>query len=273
MIPSTYLFVPGNRPERFSKALFSGADRVILDLEDAVAPHDKPTARSAIAAWLATLDKKALEVVMVRINDVNSSWFNEDLAWLSQQPLGEVMLSKCEHPEDIALLSSQLNASSRVMPLIETVRGVMELGSIATSTGVSRLAFGSIDYQLDLDLPGPGLALDTAAVAIAMASRAAELPTPVAGVTPELNEHTVKNDMRRARELGFGAKLCIHPMQVEVVRKALAPDEHEVAWARSVTTAWEIQGALGAVQVDGKMVDKPVLLKAQRILALVTQAI
>jgi citrate lyase subunit beta / citryl-CoA lyase len=272
-MPSTYLFVPGNRPERFSKAFFSGADRVILDLEDAVAPQDKPVARSAIAAWLATLDEHALEVVMVRINAATSIWFNEDLAWLSQQPLAEVMLSQCEHPEDIALLRSQLNANSRVMPLIETVRGVMGLGSIATAPGVSRLAFGSIDYQLDLDLPGPGLALDTAGVAISMASRAAELPKPVAGVTPELNELAVTNDMQHARELGFGAKLCIHPKQVKAVRKALAPDEEEVAWARSVTAAWETQGGLGALQVDGKMVDRPVLLKAQRILAHVTQAI
>lgn len=271
MIPTTYLFVPGNRPERFSKAFFSGADRVIVDLEDAVAPTDKQDARIAIAAWLSTLDETALETVMVRINDANSPWFKDDLAWLSQQPLVEVMLSKCESARDIADVRAQLHEAGRVLPLIETVRGVMGLEGIASAPGVSRLAFGAIDYQLDLDLPGPGLALDTAAVAIAMASRVAELPTPVAGVTPDLGEASVVRDMHHARSLGFGAKLCIHPKQVPAVLQALEPDAQTVAWARSVTTAWDTHGGLGAVQVDGKMVDKPVLLRAQRILALVNR--
>lgn len=268
MIPSTYLFVPGNRPERFAKAFFSGADRVIVDLEDAVAPADKHAARSAIAAWLSTLDEKALEVVMVRINDARSPWFQDDLAWLAQQPVGEVMLSKCESPRDIAEVRAHLQPTGRVLPLMETVRGVMALEAVAAAPGVSRLAFGSIDYQLDLDLPGPGFALDTAAVAIAMASRAAELPAPVAGVTPDVDAEPVVADWRHARSLGFGAKLCIHPKQVEAVRQALVPDAPTVAWARAVTHAWHAHGALGAVQVDGQMVDKPVFLRAQRILAL-----
>ena len=132
---------------------------------------------------------------------------------------------------------------------------------------MSRLAFGSLDYLLDLDLPGPGFALDAAALAVAMASRAADLPPPVAGVTPELDATQVQSDLTHARALGFGAKMCIHPSQVAVVREAFRPDAQVLAWATRVVNAWQAAATPGAIQVDGRMVDKPVVLKAQRILS------
>ncbi|MDO9251998.1 MAG: CoA ester lyase [Hydrogenophaga sp.] len=268
MIPTTYLFVPGNRPDRFAKALASGADRVILDLEDAVSPADKPQARKAIGAWLATLDKAALDAILVRLNDALSPWHADDLEWLLAQPVREVMLSKCESAAQVAAVHARMAPSAQVLPLIETVLGVMGLNDIARAPHVSRLAFGSIDYLLDLDLPGPGFALDAAATAIAMASRAAELPSPVAGVTPELAIERVNADILHARALGFTAKLCIHPTQVSVVREALRPDAQTLAWASRVNSAWQTGSGQGAIQVDGRMVDKPVVLRAQRILAL-----
>lgn len=267
-MPTTYLFVPGNRPERFAKALASGADRVIVDLEDAVAPADKASARSTLGAWLTQLSATERARVIVRINDALSPWHAEDLAWLSSQSLDEVMLSKCESAAQAAAVLARLAPGAQVLPLIETVRGVMGLNDIARAPQVSRLAFGSIDYLLDLDLPGPGFALDAAATAIAMASRAAELPSPVAGVTPELDAGRVRADLLHARSLGFGAKLCIHPTQVGVVREALRPDDQTLAWASRVNGAWQTTSSQGAIQVDGRMVDKPVVLRAQRILAL-----
>jgi citrate lyase subunit beta / citryl-CoA lyase len=265
--PHTYLFVPGNRPERFAKALLSGADRVVVDLEDAVAPDDKALARTAVSHWLSGLDKEALASVVVRIHDVRSPWFASDIGWLGLQPLAEVMLAKCESPADITTVLSAMRPGSRVLPLLETARGVMDAARIAATPCVSRLAFGSLDYMLDLDLPGPGLALDHAAIGIAMASRAAELPPPVAGVTPAIEPQSVTADWLHARSLGFGAKLCIHPQQIAWVRQALKPDALSVSWASRVIEAWQAQGASGVVLVDGKMVDKPVLLRAQRILA------
>lgn len=267
-MPTTYLFVPGNRPERFAKALASGADRVILDLEDAVAPADKSQARQAIGAWLGTLDNSARAAILVRLNDAQSPWHAEDLAWLSAHAVGEVMLSKCESAVQVAAVHARMAPNAQVLPLIETVRGVLGLNDIARAPHVSRLAFGSIDYMLDLDLPGPGFALDVAATAIAMASRAAELPPPVAGVTPELDAERVTGDLLHARGLGFAAKLCIHPTQVGVVREALRPDAQTLAWASRVNSAWQTARSQGAIQVDGRMIDKPVALRAQRILAL-----
>lgn len=265
-MPITYLFVPGSRPDRFDKAVAGGADRVIVDLEDAVAPADKTMARQAIANWLAHLSDDVRARLVVRINDASSPWFAEDLQWLQGHAVQEVMLSKCESPAQIACVHEHMPSDGKVMPLIETVRGILALSDIAKSPQVSRLAFGSIDYMHDLDVPEAGFAVDSAALSIAMASRAAELPPPVAGVTTELDAQCVKSDTVHARSLGFGAKLCIHPSQVMAVREALMPSPQAQAWAARTLEAWQSSKGAGAIQVDGKMVDKPVVLRAQRIL-------
>ncbi len=266
--PLTYLFVPGNRPERFAKALASGADRVILDLEDAVALADKAQACTAIADWVSSLASQEADRLLVRINDVTSPCHLDDVLWLKRTGIRCAMLSKCEHPEQVAQVLAHMPAGSGVLPLIETVRGVLAANVIAQADRVDRLAFGSLDYLLDLDLPGPGFALDAAALAIAMASRAANLPPPVAGVTPELDVAQVQSELAHARALGYGAKMCIHPMQVAVVREAFLPDAQSLAWAQRVLTQWQQSNGAGVIQVDGQMVDKPVLLRAERILAL-----
>lgn len=265
--PLTYLFVPGNRPERFAKALASGADRVILDLEDAVAPADKPMARAAIAGWVATLAVSERARLLVRINDAASPWHVDDISWLQPSSILHIMLSKCEHQEQIANVLSHQPVGATVVPLIETARGVLNAVAIAQAANVARLAFGSLDFMLDLDLPGPGFALDSAATAVALASRAAGLQAPIAGVTPELDADQVRTDLSHARALGFGAKMCIHPTQVAVVREAFQPDPQSLAWAERVVQQWQAGHGAGAIQVDGKMVDKPVLLRAERILA------
>ena len=271
--PLTYLFVPGNRPERFAKAMASGADRVILDLEDAVAPQDKPMARAAIAEWVATLAAPERARLLVRINDAASPWHVDDVLWLQPSSIVHTMLSKCERADQVANVLAHMPAGATVVPLIETARGVLDAMAIAQAANVSRLAFGSLDFMLDMDLPGPGFALDSAATAVALASRAAGLPAPIAGVTPELDTDQVRTDLSHARALGFGAKMCIHPAQVAVVREAFQPDPQSLAWAQRVVTQWRAADCTGAIQVDGKMVDKPVLLRAERILAQAGQAL
>lgn len=267
MTPLTYLFVPGNRPERFAKALASHADRVILDLEDAVSPQDKASARASIGSWLASAEPASRARVLVRINDALSPWQTDDLAWLQSQPLSEVMLSKCETPEQVAVVLRHLPAGAQVLPLMETVRGVHGAVAVAQAPGVSRLAFGSIDYQLDLGVDTHSPALEYAAVALTVASRLADLPAPVAGVTPDLAPSVVAADAQRALALGMGAKLCIHPQQIDAARQAFVPSPATVAWAHRVVDTWEHTQHPGAVQVDARMVDKPVYLRARRLLA------
>ena len=146
----------------------------------------------------------------------------------------------------------------------ETARGLQAVQAIAQAPGVARLAFGSLDFMLDLDVPADSLMLDMAAAQIALASRAAGLPAPVAGVTPALDAAQVSADMAQARSLGFGAKMCIHPGQVAAVLTALAPTAAELAWAQRVLQQVEQHG-LGAIAVDGKLVDRPVWLLAQSL--------
>jgi len=254
----SYLFVPGHRPERFAKALDSGADAVIVDLEDAVAPEHKDPAREALVAWLSPAHP-----VIVRINGADTPWFEADCALARQPGVAALMLPKAGALDELA----QVQATGvPLLPIIETAQGYAQAQTLARAPGVQRLVFGSIDFQLDLGIEGEGEELLMFRSGLVLASRLAGLPAPVDGVSTALEDAAqVQADAARARRLGFGAKLCIHPRQVAAVHRAFAPGEAEIAWARRVVAAAAAAHG-GAVAVDGKMVDKPVLLKAQGIL-------
>lgn len=263
-VARSYLFVPGDRPERFGKALASVADAVVLDLEDAVAPAAKPAARDAVATLFAA--GADAERIVVRINDAATPWFDDDLALLRSAGARAVMLPKAEHPADIARVRAACPGIA-VLPLVETARGVLAAETLAAADGVQRLVFGTIDYALDMDLQGPlasTLGLDAAAARLALASRAAGLLAPVAGVTVAIDDPAqLCADMDRARALGFAAKLCIHPKQLEPLHALLAPTAEELDAARRVLAAAEAAGG-AAVQLDGRMVDRPVIERARR---------
>lgn len=254
------LFVPASRPERFDKALAAGADVVIVDLEDAVAPHEKERARAALAAWL-----DPARPVLVRINAVDTPWFGEDLALCAHPGVAAVMLPKAEHIDDLARLRAA--GAAQLVPLIESAAGMAALATIAAAPGVQRLAFGSIDLQVDLGMRD---ALEDELLyfrsRLVLASRLAGLQAPVDGVSTSLDDaERLRVDVLRARRLGFGGKLCIHPRQVEGVNRHFAPSEAEQAWARRVLEA-AAAAAGAAVALDGRMIDKPVILRAQAIL-------
>jgi citrate lyase subunit beta/citryl-CoA lyase len=262
--PRSYLFVPGDRPERFEKALASAADAVILDLEDAVAPQAKDAARSAVAALLQA--RPDLDRIVVRINDAATPWFDAELALLRDGAGRAVLLPKAERPETVAQVRTACPGIA-VLPLIESARGVLAAEVIAAAEGVQRLVFGTIDYALDMGLQGPlaaTLGLDAAASRLALASRAAGLLPPVAGVTVAIDDEAqLRADMERALALGFGAKLCIHPKQIAPLHALLNPSADDLAWARRVLAAAEHAGG-AAVQLDGRMIDKPVIEQARR---------
>ena len=262
----TYLFVPGTRPERFGKALASGADNVVLDLEDAVSPDDKASARSAIATWMESATPTDRSRIVVRINDAGSSWFAADLAALAEAGATSVLLPKAESAAQVAQTQDALPRTS-VLALIESARGVSEVDDIAAA-GVQRLVFGTLDFALDLaiDISTDAAGLGYAASRIAIASRLAGLPSPVAGVTPQLDdEERLLSDLADARRFGFGAKLCIHPRQVQPIHAALHPTAQAVDWAQRVLAA--DAESPGAARLDGRMIDRPVVLAARRTLA------
>lgn len=262
--PRSYLFVPGDRPERFEKALATEADAVVLDLEDAVATPAKAAARDAVGALLASLQEP--DRIVVRINDESTPWFDADLALLRHGNATAVMLPKAERTATVERVRSACPGIA-VLPLIETARGVLAAEALAATDGVQRLVFGTIDYALDMDLQGPlaaTLGLDAAAARLSLASRAAGLWPPVAGVTVSIDDEAqLRTDMERARALGFAAKLCIHPKQVAPLHTLLAPSADELAWAeRVLAAAGDAAGA--AAQLDGRMIDKPVIERARR---------
>ena len=266
MIPRTYLFVPGNRPARFAKALASGADAVVLDLEDAVADDSKGAARDAIADWAAPAAAADRHRVVVRINHAASNHFADDLRLLRALGLPNVMLAKAEHPEQLRALCAGL-PGAQVLALVESARGVALADAVAQAQGVTRLVFGTLDLALDLDLDiaehSDGLSY--AASRLAIASRLAGLAAPVAGVTPQLvDEARLLADLAWSRRHGCGAKLCIHPSQVAPVHRALAPSPQALDWARRVLAA--DAASPGAARLDGRMIDRPVVLQAQRTL-------
>ena len=259
-VPVSYLFVPGSRPERFDKALAAGADVVIVDLEDAVSPVDKDSARASVAAWLSA-DKP----ICLRINTPDTEWFAADLALCAHPGVAAVMLPKAAQVADIERLRKA--GAQRVLLLIESAQGFMNLSALAAAEGVERLAFGSIDFAVDLGIEGDDRELDYFRSQLVLASRVAGIAPPIDGVTTAIDDTTVlASETLRGKRFGFGGKLCIHPAQLAVIHSSYLPQASEVAWAeRVLVAAAGSQGA--AVAVDGKMVDRPVILKAERILA------
>lgn len=265
----SFLFVPGHRPERFAKALASGAEAVIIDLEDAVPLDAKATARDALLAAWSGLDAAERARMLVRVNPPGTPWHEADLSAVARlSGLGALMLPKAEHPQQVE--QAFRSSGVPVLPLIESAEGLGQMDAIARATGVLRLGLGHIDLQADLGMRcGPDEAeLAPVRLALVVASRRAGLPSPVDGVTTATQDAEVLTaDAQRSRRFGFGAKLCIHPAQVAGVHQALAPTEAECDWARRVLAA-EVAAGGGAFSVDGKMVDPPVLLLAKIILQL-----
>lgn len=260
----TLLFVPGDRPERFSRAAAAGADAIVLDLEDAVAPHHKDAARGHVASWLA--DPPAASAV--RINPVGSAWHDADLGALSASGPVLVMLPKAESPEAVVDLLGALPDGSSVIALVETARGVHRAADLAQVPGVARLALGTYDLAAELGVdPDHGPAFSGIRTMLVLASALARLSPPVDGVTGDVHDiDRVSTDTAVARALGFGGKLCIHPAQVAPALAALAPTAAEIDWAERVLTAAAAAND-GVLRVDGRMVDAPVVARAARIRA------
>ncbi len=273
MHPSTlcaarsFLFVPANRPERFAKALASGADAVILDLEDSVPLDGKAEARDTLRQAWPQLQQAACAVV-IRINSPDTEWGQQDLSGLQGlSGLAGIMVPKCEGAHNLQRVA-QAFAGVPSLPIIESALGYLALREIAQAPQVGRLVVGHIDFLADTGMNAgeDQRELDSLRFEVAMCTRLGKLAPAVDGVTVSVDDEAlIRADTERALHFGFGAKLCIHPRQVPVVHATLAPTAAQVEWAHRVLAA--MQASKGsAVQLDGKMVDLPVVLQAQRLL-------
>ncbi|MCY0855533.1 HpcH/HpaI aldolase/citrate lyase family protein [Cupriavidus sp. D39] len=256
----SYLFVPANRPERFAKANASGADAVILDLEDAVSDEDKDRARGLLEAYLA-----GGGAGMVRINATQTQWFEHDLCLCGEAGVTGVVLPKAESAADVALVAKHLRPGVKVLPLIETARGMANINEVAGAPGVDRLVFGTVDFRTEMGIEGDDQELLFFRSMLVLASRVARIAAPVDGVTVAIADvDELRNATERGRRLGFGAKLCIHPAQVAEVNGAYRPTEAQLAWAARVVE--QARSGPGAFQLDGEMIDAPVIARAVSLL-------
>jgi citrate lyase subunit beta / citryl-CoA lyase len=265
----SFLFVPADRLDRLPKALASGAHAVIVDLEDAVAPEHKADARRALLRMWPTLAGEHRVRLAVRINAAGTPAHEDDHALLRQlapNPPGGVMLAKAETAT--AVERAARSAVAPVLPLIESAQGLHGIDMIARARGVLRLAFGHLDFQVDLGMHcgADERELDAVRLAFVLASRLAGLAAPVDGVTTALEDGgRLATDVDRSRRFGFGAKLCIHPKQVVPVNEAFGPTAAQREWAQRVLDASLVHGT-GAFRLDGEMVDAPVLQSARKLL-------
>lgn len=267
MIHDTYrsmLFVPSTRPERIPKALKSGADLVIVDLEDAVALDQKDTARRSLQEFL---DKTKNVKIIVRINTIRGV-FEKDLALCKKYPsvIG-VMLPKVEYPQQIEEAST---CGKLIWPLIETARGLLALQDIIYTSGIERLVFGAVDMANELNLdPGTTGAesiLDQCRYQLIICSRAAGLPPPIDSVITEINDlNKVKEAAKKSAEMGFAGMLSIHPRQIDSIHHSFIPNDEAVRWANRVLEV--ANNSDGAFQLDGQMIDAPVISRAKALLA------
>lgn len=255
---ATFLFVPADRPDRFHRAATSGADMIIIDLEDAVAPADRPASRSDVRSWLC----RGAQAV-VRVNAVGTSDYVEDVRALGDV-ITCVMLPKTESAAHAERAAADFGGA-KVVALVETASGVLALQEIASSPVVGRIALGNVDLATDLGVDADDTeALATVRSMMTLASAAAGLPGPIDGVTRTIDDITApEDDARRAVRFGFRGKLCIHPRQVGPVRVGFTPAPEQVSWAHLVL-AQASEG--GARSVEGAMVDRPVEERARDIL-------
>lgn len=266
---STFLFVPGTRPERFTKALESSADSVIIDLEDAVPEEDKESARAAIRAAWPTFTAEQKKRLIIRSNSPGSKFYSADLILAQDLNAACLLIPKSESLDQVNG-AAQVLPNTAIIPMIETAIGLDRVNEIANSEQVLRLALGNIDLQADLGMvcDAQETELQTARFQIVLASRLAQLAPPIDGVTPSTDDiERIADDAERAKRMGFGGKLCIHPKQVSLVKDAFMPTEAEVSWAYRVIGADKASKG-GAIKLDGRMIDRPVVLLAQRTLAI-----
>lgn len=262
------LFVPGHQPDRFEKAARSGADAIVLDLEDGVPQAAKAAARAAMEKHWQPLQSYGIPV-LVRINARETNAGMEDVAWLGRlSPPAAILLPKAESAQSVVWVR-QACGGIPVLPIVESAAGYASLSTLAATEGVVRLVIGHLDFMADTGLRCDAVQTELAPLrfAVAMATRLHRLSPAVDGVTEQIgDQQRLRNDVRRAMRFGLRGKLCIHPAQVSIVHNVMAPTEEELMWARKVVAAAAAANG-GVVQVDGRMVDQPVVLQARQLLA------
>jgi len=266
------LFCPASDQRKLAKALDSAASLAVADLEDAIAPAEKGTARQRLAE-LAGADPRAGDRLAIRINELGSPYAEEDLAMAREVRPAAIVVPKAA-AETLAEIASP--SLPPLIAIVETAQGLQECHAITAVSGVKALLLGGVDLTLSLRLGGreDGLDLLFARSRLVVDSAAAGLDPPLDGVFTSVRDlDGLRAEASLARSLGFGGKACIHPSHIETIHEAFQPSQQEVEWARQVVDAFDAAAAngTGTLQVDGEMIDLPVAERARKVLAEIGQ--
>lgn len=266
----SYLFTPGDHRRKIEKALSGNADAVIVDFEDGVAEASKDVARE-VAGELLSAQSRAHEPahkpVFIRTNSVGSPHFKNDMDVLGDYAIEGVMLAKCERSDDVLALR-EFFPRGEIIPLIESALGVRNLEQILNAdAAVSKLAFGAVDFALDLGIPWSleGVERRYAMGALVLKSRALGKEPPIDAVFPVLdNQEQFKQDFEVGQRMGFHGKMAIHPRQVEWIHELTSLPPEELDWFERIVCAYEAGSSSGSMKLDGKLIDLPVYLHAKQ---------
>jgi citrate lyase subunit beta/citryl-CoA lyase len=255
----SYLFAPGHNAKLLSRVFQAGADAVMLDLEDAVPPEAKDTARAMVAQALK--EKRA----WVRVNAAETAWCEADLAAVAEDALG-IRIPKVESADAVRWVTARAPGKP-IICAIETARGVLAAPAIAAVPGVRFLAMGGVDLQKDLNTSGGNLQTLHARSHLVLASRAAGIEPPIDSVYPHLDDTVGLRDQAQfAHSLGFYGKSAIHPRQLDALHEVFTPTTSQVDWAQTVLAAFNAAGRQALRLRTGEFVDLPVADRARRLL-------
>jgi citrate lyase subunit beta / citryl-CoA lyase len=262
------LFVPGDRPDMFSKVARWRPDIAVVDLEDAVAPMEKARARRNAVSALASVDWGPTKV-LVRVNARSSPWFAQDVDAVAKSAVDGILLPKYERPDDLITLRNSIPGGAIIAVGLETVQGVADSRSLLAS-GVDCAYFGAEDYIADIGgrRTASGHEVLYARSQVAVAARLAGIAAVDQAVTSIWDDEAFLRDAQAGRNIGYQGKICVHPRQVALAHRVFTPTEDEIRHALAVLEA----AGNGVAVVDGEMVDQVHVRLAETTLARRDQA-
>lgn len=272
------LFIPSNNPAMLQNADIFGADSVIFDLEDAVNITEKDSARNLLHHYLKAHENLPMEVI-VRINGLDTKYHHDDILKIVDDHIDAIMLPKAtimyvkQLDEILSNVEKEKNMKKtiKVIPIIELAESVLQVEQIAALPRVDGILLGAEDLTSDMEVTRTkkGVEIEYPRAKVAMSCKAYRIDAIDTPFTDVTDNDGLKEDALHAMQLGMNAKAAIHPNQIDVINEVFMPSEKQIVWASRVMKANEDAEAkgLGVFSLDGKMVDKPVLDRAKKILA------
>lgn len=267
-LPSSFLFVPADRPERLFKATTTGVGAVIIDLEDAVAGANRADVRGGLDGVLGEWDWQAFGQIWVRVNGADIPEFGADMAWLGSVPnIKGVLLPKVQTAQDVQTLTD--HTDKPIIAMIESAKGLLNLPAIAQVKGLSALSYGVLDFLLSMgvqvDSPAGAIIKDKIRTELVLCSSAYGLSAPIESIYPDFHDEVgLSAYIRHWQDFGFGGQLFIHPKQVATFL-GVCQDDKELAFAKKVLDHHHATGQ-AVFAIDGQMVDLPVIAWARELL-------